>query len=104
MKRAPFCLLLLAAFALSACRQPQKPHLVVGSKFFTEQVVLAELLAQHIEARTGISVVRETNLGGTLLIQKAMQAGGPGFYLEKTGKGLAAGLDGGAEGGLERGL
>src|SRR5579863_8800437 len=51
-----------------ACRNPQKNHITIGSKFFTEQVVLAELLAQHIESRTGIPVERKTNLGGTLLV------------------------------------
>jgi len=66
--------LAIALIALSGCGQRQK-KIVVGSKFFTEQVVLAELLAQHVEARTGIPVERKTNLGGTLLIQKAMLAG-----------------------------
>jgi len=90
MKRSPFCLLLLLAFALSACRQPQKPRLVVSSKFFTEQVILAELLAQHIEARTGITVVRKPNLGGTLLVHKAMLSGDVDLYAEYTGTALTA--------------
>src|SRR5260221_12763166 len=90
MKRSPFCLLLLAAFALSACRQPQKSQLVVSSKFFTEQVVLAELLAQHIEAHTGIHVERKANLGGTLLVQKAMLSGDVDLYVEYTGTALTA--------------
>lgn len=78
--------------ALSGCGQKQK-KIVVGSKFFTEQVVLAELLAQHIEARTGIPVVRKTNLGGTLLIQKAMLAGELDLYVEYTGTALTAVLN-----------
>src|ERR1700693_5395421 len=90
MKRAPFCFVLLAAFTLSACRQPQKPHLVVSSKFFTEQVILAELLAQHVEARTGITVVRKPNLGGTLLVHKAMLSGDVDLYIEYTGTALTA--------------
>src|SRR5881397_3467951 len=40
--------------------------IVVGSKNFTEQVILGELLAQQIEARTDLRVVRKLNLGGTL--------------------------------------
>jgi len=40
-------------------------------QIFTEQVILAELLAQHIEARTGVHVDRKSNLGGTLLCKKA---------------------------------
>jgi len=55
---------------LSACHRPPQSKIIIGSKFFTEQVILAELLAQHIEARTGIRVERKTNLGGTLLVTK----------------------------------
>ena len=75
---------------LSACKKGPKNKLVIGSKFFTEQVVLAELLAQHIEQRTGIPVERKTNLGGTLLIHKAMLAGDLDLYVEYTGTALTA--------------
>jgi len=83
---------LLPAFALffSACNAPQKPHLVVTSKFFTEQVILAELLAQHIESATGIPVERKTNLGGTLLVHKALLNGDVDLYVEYTGTALTA--------------
>ena len=64
--------------------------MVIASKFFTEQIVLAELLAQHIEARTGIPVERKPNLGGTLLVQKAMLAGDVDLYVEYTGTALTA--------------
>jgi osmoprotectant transport system substrate-binding protein len=84
--------LLLALTILTSCRAP-RPQIVVASKFFTEQVVLAELLAQHIEARTGIHVERKTNLGGTLLVQKAMQAGQVDLYVEYTGTALNAVLN-----------
>ncbi len=83
-------LLLLAIFICSACHDPAPPQLVVSSKFFTEQVVLAELLAQHIEARTGIHVQRKANLGGTLLVQKAMLSGDVDLYVEYTGTALTA--------------
>ena len=90
MKRLFSVLLLLATFIPGACRGPSRPQLVVSSKFFTEQVVLAELLAQHIEARTGISVRRKSNLGGTLLVQKAMLSGDVDLYVEYTGTALTA--------------
>ena len=80
--------LVVAAGFLSACKKGPKNKLVIGSKFFTEQVVLAELLAQHIEQRTGIPVERKTNLGGTLLIHKAMLAGDLDLYVEYTGTAL----------------
>ena len=80
-------------FLLSGCNKNQKPHLTIGSKFFTEQVILAELLAQHIEARTGIHVDRKSNLGGTLLCQKALLAGDLDLYVEYTGTALTAVLN-----------
>jgi osmoprotectant transport system substrate-binding protein len=78
---------------IPACKKPRKPGIVIGSKFFTEQVILAELLAQHIEARTGIPVERKTNLGGTLLVHKALLAGEIDLYVEYTGTALTAVLN-----------
>jgi len=85
-------LLGLLCFA-AACGKPAKPHLTIGSKFFTEQVILAELLAQHIEARANIHVERKTNLGGTLLVHKALLAGDLDLYVEYTGTALTAVLN-----------
>ncbi|MGB8475222.1 MAG: glycine betaine ABC transporter substrate-binding protein [Candidatus Acidiferrum sp.] len=84
--------LLNLIFLTAACRKPA-PHLTIGSKFFTEQVILAELLAQHIEARTGIPVARKTNLGGTLLVHKALLSGDIDLYVEYTGTALTAVLN-----------
>jgi osmoprotectant transport system substrate-binding protein len=82
-----FALCLLAG-GLSSCTS-SRPAISVGSKFFTEQVVLGELLAQHIEARLpGVRVLRKSNLGGTLLCQKAMLAGDLDLYVEYTGTAL----------------
>ena len=75
---------------ISGCKKPAQSKITIGSKFFTEQVVLAELLAQHIEARTGIPVVRKTNLGGTLLVHKALLSGDLDLYVEYTGTALTA--------------
>jgi len=80
-------------YFLSACHQAPQSKITIGSKFFTEQVVLAELLAQHIEVRTGIPVIRKTNLGGTLLVHKALQAGELDLYVEYTGTALTAVLN-----------
>ena len=88
------CTLLATAALLSGgCGHGRPAKIVVGSKFFTEQVVLAELLAQHIEARTGITVERKENLGGTLLVHKAMLAGQLDLYVEYTGTALTAVLN-----------
>jgi osmoprotectant transport system substrate-binding protein len=77
----------------ASCHHPLQSKITIGSKFFTEQVILAELLAQHIEARTGISVISKTNLGGTLLVHKALQAGELDLYVEYTGTALTAVLN-----------
>ena len=98
MRRAHFrFLLFIYLFTvisfLSACQKVPQSRITIGSKFFTEQVVLAELLAQHIEARTSIPVIRKTNLGGTLLVHKALQAGELDLYVEYTGTALTAVLN-----------
>jgi len=98
MPRAPlrfvyFLYLLTFLYFVSACNKPPQTKITIGSKFFTEQVILAELLAQHIETRTSIPVDRKTNLGGTLLVHKALQAGELDLYVEYTGTALTAVLN-----------
>ena len=78
--------------ALAGCRgNPNK--VVVGSKNFTEQIILAELTAQQIEARTALHCDRRFNLGGTLICQQALLAGQLDLYVEYTGTALAAVLN-----------
>ena len=88
-----FLCLMTFLYFVSACNKPPQTKITIGSKFFTEQVILAELLAQHIEARTSIPVERKTNLGGTLLVHKALQAGELDLYVEYTGTALTAVLN-----------
>jgi osmoprotectant transport system substrate-binding protein len=83
----------VSCVALSGCHGKPRNKIVVGSKFFTEQVILAELVAQHIEAHTGIPVERKSNLGGTLLCHKALLAGELDLYVEYTGTALTAVLN-----------
>jgi osmoprotectant transport system substrate-binding protein len=81
-------------YLCSSCNKPSSPPTItIGSKFFTEQVVLSELLAQHIEAKTGLHVIRKTNLGGTLLVHKALLSGDLDLYVEYTGTALTAVLN-----------
>jgi osmoprotectant transport system substrate-binding protein len=63
---------------------------VVGSKNFTEQVVLGEILAQQIERRIHAPVERKLNLGGTLLAHEALVKGDIDLYPEYTGTALIA--------------
>ena len=88
-----FIFLLNLVSFFPACSKAPQTKITIGSKFFTEQVVLAELLAQHIEAKTGIPVIRKTNLGGTLLVHKALLAGELDLYVEYTGTALTAVLN-----------
>ena len=60
-------------------------HLVVVSKNFTEQLILGEIIAQHIEARTHQPVERKLDLGGTLLAHQALLAKDIDMYPEYTG-------------------
>ncbi|WP_424813437.1 glycine betaine ABC transporter substrate-binding protein [Roseococcus sp. YIM B11640] len=63
------------------------PRLRVGSKNFTEQLVVGELYAQALEA-IGATVERRLNLGGTAIAQNALLNGEIDLYPEYTGTGL----------------
>lgn len=73
---------------IAACAR-DKP-ITVGSKNFTEQVILGEIVAQHVSLRLSQRVDRKLNLGGTLLAHQAMLQGGLDVYPEYTGTALTA--------------
>ena len=79
-----------AALAMSwglaavGCGKSQKT-IVVGSMSSTEQVVLGEIVAQHLEHRLGRKVDRRLDLGGTTLAYQAFQSGQISFYAEYAG-------------------
>jgi glycine betaine/choline ABC-type transport system substrate-binding protein len=81
-------LALLLALA-SACRGEGDRPLRIGSKNFTEQVILGEIAAQGLEAR-GVRVDRRLNLGGTFVCHQALKAGELGLYPEYTGTAFTA--------------
>lgn len=83
-------LLLLAGLLFAACRPAPPNRIVVGSKNFTEQVILGELVAQHLEARTGLRVDRRFYLSGTYICHQAILAGRIDLYVEYTGTALTA--------------
>lgn len=78
---------LLASGAFAARSTGQ---IVVGSKNFTEQLVLGEIVAQTIERETGLTVDRRLNLGGTLICDRALLTGDVDVYVEYTGTSLTA--------------
>ncbi len=80
---------LLAALALNGC-SGERPPLVVGSKNFTEQSLLGEILAGWIERTTEIPVQRRLHLGGTFICHQALLNGGIDLYVEYTGTAFTA--------------
>lgn len=75
---------------LSSCLPPRPDHPVIGAKDFTEQVILGELLAQEIEAKSGLKVERRFYLAGSYICQQALVAGRIDAYVEYTGTALTA--------------
>src|SRR5260370_24881542 len=80
-------LVTLAILILATCSK-QKP-IVVGSKNFTESVLLGEIVAQRLE-RAGCSVERKLDLGGTLVCDKAITAGSLDVYPQYSGTALTS--------------
>jgi glycine betaine/choline ABC-type transport system substrate-binding protein len=72
-----------AALLLGGCSRPAT--IAVGSKDTTEQRILGEILAQHLERRTGAPVVRRLGLGDTRVLHQALLSGEIGLYPEYSG-------------------
>ena len=83
----------LAAIAGMWLLNRSREVIVVGSKNFTEQVILGELLAQVVERDTGLTVDRRLNLGGTIICDRALLNGDIDMYVEYTGTALTAIFD-----------
>jgi glycine betaine/choline ABC-type transport system substrate-binding protein len=81
-------MLMCAAGLAASCAKADR--IVIGSKNFTEQVILGELLAQQIERTTSLAVDRRLNLGGTFICHQALVAGQIDAYVEYTGTALTA--------------
>jgi glycine betaine/choline ABC-type transport system substrate-binding protein len=75
---------LLALLAVIGCR-PAADRVVVGSKNFSEQVLLGEIVAQTLQKKTALPVERRLNLGGTFVCDQALRAGEIDVYVEYTG-------------------
>lgn len=81
----PLALLLLLAGPAAA-----QDTVTVASKNFEESRLLAEMFAQLIEARTGLTVERRLNLAGTQVCFEALRTGAVDLYPEYTGTGLVS--------------
>lgn len=83
---------LLTCWMTVACHtgggdQPTNNVIRIGSKDFTEQVILGELYAQLLEAQD-LPVERKFNLGGTPIAQAGLLKGDIDLYPEYTGTAL----------------
>lgn len=83
--------LVLSSFAgaTATATAQDLPTITVGSKDFTEQIIVAEMVALLLED-AGYPVERQLNLGGTVVVHEALVNGDIDTYVEYTGTGLLA--------------
>jgi osmoprotectant transport system substrate-binding protein len=74
---------------LAGCA-PKSSGLSIGSKNFTEQLVLGELLAQYLGRFTSLPIEKRFYLAGTYICHQALLAGRIDMYVEYTGTALVA--------------
>jgi osmoprotectant transport system substrate-binding protein len=85
----PIAALVLLALPLAACggdddEAGSDTPVTLGSKNFTESIVLGELYKQALEAK-GYTVTLKSSVGSTEIIDKALTSGQIDFYPEYTG-------------------
>ena len=83
-------LVIALTVSLASCRPPHGNRVVIGSKNFTEQMILGELIAQQLENHAHVPVQRRFYLAGTYICQQAILAGRIDIYPEYTGTALTA--------------
>src|SRR5881409_2946409 len=75
---------------LCSCGPSRENRIVVGSKNFTEQLILGEIIAQQIETQTHLAVERRFYLAGSYICHQAILGGRIDIYPEYTGTALTA--------------
>lgn len=93
LARSIFAILLACSLFLSilgGCSPSHSGRIIIGSKNFTEQVILAEFMAQHLEARLHVPVERRFYLAGSYIAHQAVLADRIDIYPEYTGTALTA--------------
>lgn len=84
-----FAAVSLVAMSAAGGAGPREGVVTIGSKDFTESILLSEMVAQTIEARTDIRVVRKLNLGGTKVNFDGLRSGSLDMYPEYDGTAYA---------------
>lgn len=86
----------IAAFTIAGCSQGPgggSDTVTIGSKKFSEQYIVAEMMKMLIEDRTDLNVDLKTSLGGTMICHRAITKGEIDLYLEYSGTALIAILE-----------
>lgn len=86
---------------LLSCSVQRANRISIGSKNFTESLLLGEIMAQQIETHTHLEVDRRFYLAGTYICQQAILSGRIDMYPEYTGTALTAILKHPAENGKD---
>lgn len=79
-----------AVVLLCSCSSSRSDRIVIGSKNFTESMILGELIAQQIEAHSQLRVERRFYLAGSYICHQSVLAGRIDIYPEYTGTALTA--------------
>ena len=85
--RATYLVLAFSVFLVTSSALAQSPTVTVGSKAFSEQLLVGHMLALLLEDG-GFKVNNKIGLGGTALVHQALVAGEVDVYIEYTGTGL----------------
>ncbi len=83
-------LALLGSVMAFLFHSPSGARVIIGSKNFTESVILGEIIAQAVEQETNLKVDRQFNLGGTIIAHEAVKAGKIDGYVEYSGTAYTA--------------
>ena len=87
MKKLVILVAALCVLATPILGVAAEKKIVVGSKQFTEQIILGKMMIALLKAK-GFDPVDKTGLGGTMVARKALTAGQIDIYMEYTGTGL----------------
>jgi osmoprotectant transport system permease protein len=84
------CAVAMGTYTLAQRATGEQAQVTVGSKNFTEQLIVAEMVAQTIEQQSGLTVARRFGLGGSSVMHQALRDGTIDIAVEYTGTALTS--------------